>query len=236
MKKSQMWTSKEEGARYVAIPNNIHDGSLPAGMYWSGSSVLDNYQRAFYPIRHNSDSLVDLPGLPTRFILDQIDLFWDKTGAYKKFGFLQKRGILLYGPPGCGKSSVVSLLRDQIVKRNGVVFFSNDGTFNSLIGTIGAFRELEPERPIMTITEDIETLLEGNAAAANEKAALSLYDGENQFNNIDLKKFQTDKVLVGDEIAKILQGGGTGSGTSDAKLKQAADLVKESDSPAAIRA
>ena len=58
--------------------------------------------------------------------------------------------------------------------------------------------------------------------------------GKNQFNNIDLKKFQADRTLVGDEIAKILQGGGTGNGTSDAKLKQAQDLLSTSDSPAAI--
>lgn len=58
--------------------------------------------------------------------------------------------------------------------------------------------------------------------------------GKNQFNNVDLKQFQTDRVLVGDEIAKILQGGGTGNGTSDAKLKQAQDLLSSSDSPAAI--
>ena len=60
--------------------------------------------------------------------------------------------------------------------------------------------------------------------------------GKNQFNNIDLKKFQADRALVGDEIAKILQGGGTGNGTSDAKLKQAQDLIGQSDNPAAIAA
>lgn len=58
--------------------------------------------------------------------------------------------------------------------------------------------------------------------------------GKNQFNNVDLKKFHTDVLFVSDEIAKILQGGGTGSGTSDAKLRQAGDILSTSDSPAAI--
>jgi hypothetical protein len=40
--------------------------------------------------------------------------------------------------------------------------------------------------------------------------------GKNQFNNVDLKRFKTDVLFVSDEIAKILQGGGSGSGTSDA--------------------
>jgi hypothetical protein len=58
--------------------------------------------------------------------------------------------------------------------------------------------------------------------------------GKNQFSDVDLKKFQTAATLVADEIAKILQGGGTGTGTSDAKLRQAEGILNTSDSPAAI--
>lgn len=75
-----------------------------------------------------------------------------------------------------------------------------------------------------------DTLANGNVRAISALTNA----GKNQFNNVDLKSFQTDRALVGDEIAKILQGGGTGSGTSDAKLKQAQDLISSSDSPAAI--
>lgn len=59
---------------------------------------------------------------------------------------------------------------------------------------------------------------------------------KNQFNSTDLKRFKTDALLVGDEIAKILSGGGTGSATSDAKLKQATDIIGQSDSVPAIAA
>lgn len=59
---------------------------------------------------------------------------------------------------------------------------------------------------------------------------------KNQFNDTDLKRFKTDALLVGDEIAKILSGGGTGSATSDAKLKQATEIVGASDSVPAIAA
>jgi hypothetical protein len=57
--------------------------------------------------------------------------------------------------------------------------------------------------------------------------------GKSEFNNVDLKRFMADRVLVGDEIAKIIQGG-TGNGTSDAKLQQAQDLLSSTDSPQAI--
>ena len=67
------------------------------------------------------------------------------------------------------------------------------------------------------------------------KAINSLVNaGKNQFNNVDLKAFTTDVTFVADEVGKILQGGGSGSGTSDAKLRQAQQVFSTSDSPAAI--
>lgn len=60
--------------------------------------------------------------------------------------------------------------------------------------------------------------------------------GKNQFNSQDLKRFKTDALLVGDEVAKILSGGGTGSATSDAKLKQATEIFGTSDSVPALAA
>jgi hypothetical protein len=57
-----------------------------------------------------------------------------------------------------------------------------------------------------------------------------------QLNDPTLKAFKTDVLLVGDEVAKILQGGGTGSATSDAKLNQAASILSTADSPKSIAA
>jgi hypothetical protein len=76
-----------------------------------------------------------------------------------------------------------------------------------------------------------DTLDNGNIRSINSLMKL----GKSQFNNVDLKRFQTDVTLVGDEIGKIMQGGGTGSGVSDAKLKQAQGIFKDTDSPKAIR-
>lgn len=58
--------------------------------------------------------------------------------------------------------------------------------------------------------------------------------GKSQFNNVDLGKFNTDRLLVADEIGKLLAGGGTGSQTSDSKLNQAMAIIKETDDPALV--
>lgn len=75
-----------------------------------------------------------------------------------------------------------------------------------------------------------KTLNNGNVRGLN--ALINL--GKSQFNNVDLKRFQTDVTLVADEVAKILQGGGTGGATSDAKLRQASGILNSSDSVPAI--
>lgn len=77
-----------------------------------------------------------------------------------------------------------------------------------------------------------DKLANGNVRTINQ----ALNAGRNAVNDVDLKKFQADVLGVSDEIAKILQGGGTGNGTSDAKLKQAQTILSTSDSPAAIKA
>ena len=87
------------------------------------------------------------------------------------------------------------------------------------------------------VTESIPRLMQNATKLANGKFKTwnaILNAGKEQFSSTDLKAFKTDAVLVGDEVAKILQGGGTGSGTSDAKLKQAQDLINTSDSVPAI--
>lgn len=87
--------------------------------------------------------------------------------------------------------------------------------------------------------ESMPQLLKNAQALGNVDARAinqAINAGKNQINNVDLKKFKTDTTLVGDEIAKILTGGGTGSATSDVKLKQAQDLLGTSDSPKAIAA
>jgi hypothetical protein len=86
------------------------------------------------------------------------------------------------------------------------------------------------QESIPMVIDRAKKLANGNVRSINALVNA----GKNQVNNVDVKKFQTDRLLVADEIAKILQGGGTGSGTSDAKLSQAEKILSESDSPDAI--
>lgn len=179
--KNSMW--QVNGSRYAAI--NTASPTLKSGEYTF--SIDPN--GTLWASRQESvtDGLIGLPDLPTDFILNQIKTFWSKTTEYAKYGWLQKRGILLYGPPGCGKSSIIALLKHQIIENQGVVFGAADEGYTDLIAGLKSFRNVEPTRPCMTVVEDIETYLESSNnsnVAKQEKEALSLYDGENQINHV----------------------------------------------------
>lgn len=176
-----VWQVGGNGTAYAQVGKTVT--TMPAGEYVheedSNDRLWAKQQKTV------SDNLIDLPDLPTTFILNQIKTFWAKKEEYKKYGFLQKRGILLYGPPGCGKSSIIAMLKRQIIDLGGVVFGLE--SFGMLTRGLKELRENEPERPVMTIAEDLETYLEGSNGsnvAQSETEALALYDGENQINNV----------------------------------------------------
>lgn len=180
-----IWKTSADDKVFIPV-KSAYTGPLPAGTYYTFTDPFTG-DRKYVAMEQNSDLLLELPGLPTKYILEQIQTFWNKANEYKKYGFLQKRGVLLYGPPGCGKSSIVNLLRRQLIANNGVIFTPVGGGFDAMTSGIADFRKMEPDRPVMTLVEDLETMLEsanGSNGAQCEKAALALYDGESQFNNI----------------------------------------------------
>lgn len=170
------WVS-ETGDRFKAV--SVVKTALDSGVY----SFDKTDQGLFFvtqPFR--SDVPARLPGLPCDIILDQIELFWTKEEIYKKHGFVHKRGILLYGEPGCGKTSIIRLLANQIIERGGIVFSIDD--FELASQAVTAFRKVEKTRPILTIQEDIEGLFDGSAGNDQVKSALSFLDGQDQVDNI----------------------------------------------------
>ena len=132
-------------------PTNATHDKLPSGVYEARSDNEDNiYARE---IKFPSDSLLVLPGMPTDFVVEQIRNFWNREELFKQMGLLFKRGIIFYGPAGCGKTSIIRLLCDEIIQRNGVVISVTKIETTSQI--IQHLREIEPKRPVMTIFEDL---------------------------------------------------------------------------------
>lgn len=47
------------------------------------------------------DDLIEFPDSASNEVIQQVEAFWDSESRFRNYGFLWKRGVLLWGPPGC---------------------------------------------------------------------------------------------------------------------------------------
>lgn len=126
----------------------------------------------FTKIKPKTDDLIWFKNSVMESVLKEVDKFWGLEQKYADVGALYHRGLLLKGPPGSGKSTLVQQLAKMIVERGDPVFFSNDSV-GTLIACLKAFREVEPERKIVVILEDMDQYISGY----QEREMLQLLDG-----------------------------------------------------------
>lgn len=125
----------------------------------------------------NMDELMILPDTESDAVVKGIETFWTKEEHYRTFKFLWKRGILLYGPPGSGKTSTVQIIANKIVERGGLaVYLTSPGL---AINGLDVLRFIEPKRPVVVILEDIDAIID----KFGESELLALLDGEFQVDN-----------------------------------------------------
>lgn len=105
-----------------------------------------------------SDELYVFSDNKSKDLVNEISLFWEKKDLYKANKLVHKRGILLTGYPGTGKTSIISQVAEGVVKNHGIVFkvqdFRNLEHYVNFL-TLG-FRKIQPETPVVTILEDID--------------------------------------------------------------------------------
>jgi AAA+ superfamily predicted ATPase len=164
-------------------PSFVSTPSLPPGLYeviWNSNRQELVMQKQVLKI----DELYELPSHEIQNILEDIQTFWERKEVYKKYNFVHKRGILLWGEPGCGKSGIIQLcVKKLIEKEKGIVInIKEEEDFKYFTDFIGVLRKIEPERPIIVILEDLDSLASEDKYSTTK--LLNILDGVKQIEGV----------------------------------------------------
>ena len=172
--KDSVWGVRDNGSIYTSNPNTA-DKIAPGAYVASYSMQIGHYLRK---MKVKTDDLIILPDDSSEKMLTHIKEFWGLKEKFDTFGYLHKRGILLFGPPGSGKTSTVVQTVSQIVSMGGIAIYTDYPP--EALGNLRTLRDIEPERPVVVIIEDVDEVI----MRYGDKTLTSLLDGEHNMDNI----------------------------------------------------
>lgn len=146
-------------------PGVYHVGSDMSGMFFSRISV-------------STEGLIRLPDTNSDKVIEEIRSFWEKENLFRENNLTYKRGLLLHGPPGSGKTATARIATEDVVARGGIViqFFDPDGFASAL----RILREIQPDIPIVVLMEDLDSILQRYV----ESSVINLLDGVGMIDKV----------------------------------------------------
>ena len=160
----------------IFLPSSKTTEVLIPGVYEIDSSPQVGLYFEKIPVK--TEGLIRFPDTTSDKVVGEIQKFWDRESFFKEYEISYKRGIILYGPPGSGKSCTVQLIMQDVVRRNGIVIEFGDPYL--FIDGMRILRQIQPETPVVVIMEDIDSTLE----AYNESEILNILDGVNAMHKV----------------------------------------------------
>lgn len=125
----------------------------------------------FEKLSIKTEGLLRFPQTNSDKVVQEIQNFWNREKMFKDYQLTYKRGIILWGPPGGGKTSVIQIIMKDVIDRGGIVIkFQHPGLF---IDGMRKLREIEKETPVVVLMEDIDSILE----IYNGSEVLNVLDG-----------------------------------------------------------
>lgn len=160
-----LWRKRRSFFRRTPVPHGIY-----RSVYLGGGDY------ALEPHDVTSDRLLRLAGAEHNWLVEEFDNFWKVKDLYKQLNFVHKRGALLHGPTGGGKTSLL------------LTFASRLPSITLLAGSASAAEFLcrsirvNQPTPIFVVFEDVDAMLENNGDA--ESDLLSFLDGAHQTDGV----------------------------------------------------
>lgn len=171
--KQIQWTT---GDGRIFVPASYTQDCLTPGVY--EIKQCPNIGLYFEKIPVKTEGLIRFPQANSEKVINEIQTFWNKGDVFKEYGLNHKRGIILWGPPGSGKSCTIQFIMKDVVERGGIVIkFDHPRLF---MEGMRAFREIQRNTPAVILLEDIDSTLE----IFNESEVLNILDGVNEADKV----------------------------------------------------
>lgn len=151
--------------------------SLPSGVYVGSIDMYGGVHFDAHPIQ--TDGLVELHKGVTANVIGEVDFFFtdEVKERFRRRNIMHRRGILLHGPQGTGKSCTIYQLIELLVQKDVVVLY--EPRPDQLSTFISCVRAQDPDRHILVIWEEFDDKLDNW-----ESKILQLMDGAESVNNI----------------------------------------------------
>jgi SpoVK/Ycf46/Vps4 family AAA+-type ATPase len=160
-----------ESVTYVAFAENIErvesycDHVMEKSRHKYENSVMlmtdtsNGIERKMLPkdSRFNLDDVVLSDSVKDEIIQSVRSFFEEKEGFYEKYNIPYRRGILLYGKPGNGKTTLIKAIANYI-KEPAVYWQVNENTGSHSIEQV--FKHVKSIAPTLLVIEDIDSIPE----------------------------------------------------------------------------
>jgi ATP-dependent 26S proteasome regulatory subunit len=154
------------------LPGQPYVQRIHPGIYDLDQS---DFPRSMRRIEVEADETYVFRGEAFDAVRQEIREFWQSGQKYEGLGLMHKRGVLVYGPPGAGKSRLLHSVAEDFVNHGGIVFETKYPYY--VPRTLREFRIREKQRPVIVILEDVDEM-------HSEHSLLQLLDGADSANHV----------------------------------------------------